>query len=64
MRYACEGRDGTVIGPIQVKRITMISRFNPRLRRLILIGQFIHAWLLAITVSVKLVLIYWTNPWP
>ena len=42
----------------------MISRFNPRLRRLILIGQFVHTWLLVITVSVKLALIYWPNPWP
>lgn len=41
----------------------MSSRFNPRLRRLILIGRFVHVWLSVMTVGVKLALADWTKLW-
>lgn len=41
----------------------MNSRFNAYLRRLILIGRFVHIWLSVVTVGVKLALTDWTKLW-
>lgn len=41
----------------------MSCRFNARLRRLILIGRFVHVWLSVITVGVNLALTDWPNLW-
>jgi len=41
----------------------MNSRFNACLRRLILIGRFVHIWLSVVMVGVTLVLADWPDFW-